>query len=276
MNVIPLRSSTMNATGAWRLAMQAEGKSKRTITERLRLLAAFEAETGTPAEDITARQIMDFLSDPALAQSSRGAYFAVFRAWCGYLVRSGQRADDPTAQLRAPKVPSGTPHPVSQDDLARLLAVPMWPSTKAMILLAAYAGLRVHEIAKIRGEDVHGDELRVHGKGGRVDYLPLHPVLQELAEQMPQHGWWFPSPARSTQHVKRASVSDAIGRAMRRAGVKGSAHWLRHYYGTQLLLTGADIRTVQELMRHASLQTTARYTAVTDERRRAAVARLVA
>ncbi len=273
---IRLASMTMIHGGAWAADMRAQGLSTRTIDERTRIIRRVTSATGQAADAFTREALVSYLGAEEFSPNTRQSYWSALRAWHQWLLVTGRRTDDPTATMKKPKTPRGVPHPVSPEDLARLLTVDMWPSTRAMILLAAYAGLRVHEIAKIRGEDIHGDEIRVQGKGDRVDYLPLHPVLQDLARDMPRHGWWFPSPAHSTHHIDRASVSASISRAMRRAGVKGSAHWLRHFYGTQLLRTGTDIRTVQELMRHASLQTTARYTEVTDERRRAAVARLVA
>ena len=103
-----------------------------------------------------------------------------------------------------------------------------------MVLLAALAGLRVHEIAKVRGEDVDIDDrtLRVTGKGGRSDTLPLHPLLVAAALTMPTRGWWFPANSRRPgDHVHPKSVSDIIGQAMRRAGIVGTPHALRHSYG---------------------------------------------
>lgn len=69
-------------------------------------------------------------------------------------------------------------------------------------------------------------------------------------------------------------MSAILAAAMRRAGIDGTGHKLRHWYGTTLLISGADIRTVQDLMRHASVQTTEIYTHSTDRRRAAAIAAL--
>ncbi|WP_231115422.1 site-specific integrase [Mycobacterium avium] len=84
--------------------------------------------------------------------------------------------------------------------------------------MAALAGLRVHEIAKMRGEDVDLDArtLRVTGKGGRTDTIPLHPRLVAAALSMPTRGWWFPANSRRRgEHLHSKSVSDIIGSAMR-------------------------------------------------------------
>lgn len=146
--------------------------------------------------------------------------------------------------------------------------------TRAMVVLAAFAGLRVHEIAKIRGEhfDLVSRQVTIVGKGGHTDTLPLSHFIIEQAYRMPREGWWFPGV--DSGHQRRESISDAIKQVMVRAGVVGSAHWLRHWFGTALLERGVDVRVVQELMRHASLTSTQIYTEVKDYRRIEGIERL--
>jgi integrase len=152
----------------------------------------------------------------------------------------------------------------------------MWNSTRLMIYLALLAGLRVHEIAKIRGEDIDfGSRLLwVKGKGKRLKSIPLHPVLLELASGMPAAGWWFPMRGYPSEHMLSKSVSDVIGRTMDRAGIYGTPHCLRHWYATTLFACGADALVVKELMRHVSMSSTIIYTRVPDDRRREAIATL--
>jgi len=142
-----------------------------------------------------------------------------------------------------------------------------------MILLAAYQGLRVFEIAKFRGSDIDlvSREMVVEGKGGVHAVLPLHPIIEaEAAHYGP--GLWFPqhvANVQNTGHILGASVSSILSTAMKRAGVPGSAHSLRHWHATELLRSGVDSRVTQQLMRHASLATTQRYMHVDDTQRRA-------
>lgn len=120
---------------------------------------------------------------------------------------------------------------------------------------------------------MHGGTLKVLGKGGRLDYLPLHDTIRELAPSM-NSGWWFPARAGRDGHIKGQSVSDLLADARDRAGITDAhltGHSLRHSFGTELVRGGANIRAVQELMRHSSLQTTQRYTQVLDEDRRQAL-----
>ncbi|MGI8881058.1 MAG: tyrosine-type recombinase/integrase [Jatrophihabitans sp.] len=144
--------------------------------------------------------------------------------------------------------------------------------TRTMILLGAYQGLRVHEIAKIRGEDFTGDSLRVVGKGKVAADLPVHPVIAAEAARYPAVGWWFPSPYCEGEPVTANSVSGVISAALRRSGVNATAHQLRHHFGTEILrASGGNLRVAQELLRHASPATTAVYTMIDDEQRRAAI-----
>jgi integrase/recombinase XerD len=187
------------------------------------------------------------------------------------------RADNPMVKVAAPRYPERTPRPVSDDDLIRLLLTRMHHRTRAMVMLAALAGLRVSEIARVRGEDidVSAPRLFVVGKGGTRKWLPLHPLLVDMAFEMPRRGWWFPANStRPGDHIHAKSVSDIVGQAMRRAGARGTPHSLRHWTGTTLLEDGADLRTVQECLRHKSVATTQGYTKVSDVRRHEAINRL--
>jgi integrase/recombinase XerD len=141
-----------------------------------------------------------------------------------------------------------------------------------MILLATLAGLRVHEIAKFSGEDIDWETMAmiVTGKGGKTAYLPVHPLIAQDACRFPREGAWFPAYGREGPITPHA-VSKAIKSCMDRAGVRGKPHQLRHYYGTALLRNGANLRVVQELMRHGSIATTQIYTEVTTSEMRAAV-----
>ncbi|WP_256990254.1 tyrosine-type recombinase/integrase [Rhodococcus sp. 05-2255-2A2] len=152
----------------------------------------------------------------------------------------------------------------------------MHKRTKVMILLACLAGLRVHEIAKVRGEhfDLVGRTFTVVGKGGHRSTLPLHPLLVEIAWTMPRKGHWFPANSTRSGHVLPRSVGTIIKQVMVRAGVPGTAHSLRHWYGTTLVDSDVDLRTTQELLRHASLATTQIYTKIADHRKANGVDRL--
>jgi integrase/recombinase XerD len=93
---------------------------------------------------------------------------------------------------------------------------------------------------------------------------------------MPRRGWWFlGNSKRPGEPIARRSVSLVIKNAMDRAGIAGgTAHRLRHWYGTKLVADGADLRTAQTLLRHANLNTTAIYVQASDGKRVEAIDRL--
>lgn len=263
---LPLPETLDDILAEWRRYGVAAGHSTRTIASRagtIRLLAA----AGIDPLTVTRQELIDWLADLPLARSSRATYRTHLRAWTAWLVDTGRRIDDPGARLPSTRAPRGVPHPVTAAEVRAALEACTHPGaarTRAYILLGAYAGLRVHEIAKIRGEDVRGD-LHVVGKGGVASTVPMSPVIRQLAETMPSTGFWFPS-ISSTGHVHRSTVSAAIQRAFKRAGVRAVPHALRHFYCTEILrATGGDLRTTQRAARHASPATTAVYTLVADE-----------
>ena len=271
---LPFPETLADTLDAWRLRGVAAGQSERTLSARRATIWRLRIDKIDPltATSDELERWMAGLIDPRtgeqLARSSKATYRSHLRAWFAWLVESGRRDDNPADRLPTTKAPRGLPRPVSPADVVRILeacADPRAKQTAAYVILAAYAGLRVHEIAKVRGEDFAGDEIAVVGKGGVRSTLPMVPVIERLAATMPRAGWWFPTDSASG-HVHRCSVSSAISRAMKRAGVVGTPHALRHFYCTQILrATGGDLRTTQRLARHASPATTAIYTQVLDE-----------
>ncbi|WP_179278118.1 tyrosine-type recombinase/integrase [Rhodococcus sp. 14-2470-1a] len=259
--------------------MQARSLRPVTIDERLRVLRSLETYCGTPPDEASAAQIAEWLAAGTWSASTRATYHGYLKAWFDWLQAQDLRDDNPLLKIPAPRTPRRRPRPIDDQHMNRLLATRMHTKTRAMILLAALAGLRVHEIAKVKGEDVDliAGVLHVIGKGGVVDELPLHPLLAEVAREMPRRGYWFPANARAAVPgtcVRSKSVSDIIAGVMRRAEVPGTPHSLRHWFGTTLVDSGVDLRTAQELLRHASLATTQIYTQVSSKRRVEGINRL--
>lgn len=257
---------------AWARRMRAEGLAERTVTDRPAIVRRAAAAIGASPTAFTTDHLVDYLAELPSA-GTRQTYFSALRSWHLWLRARELRADDPMADLRRPRAPRGEPHPVATGHIDILLASGIRRRTVTALLLCAYLGLRVHEVVKVRGEDVDlvGQRFRVMGKGGVEKWLPLHPVIAAEANQYPRRGYWFPSHTRPGRTIRSDSLSAAISRAMQRSGVPGTAHSLRHWYGTELLRSGANARTAQTLLRHASLATTAIYTLVDVGQQRAAL-----
>ena len=260
---------------AWQ---RAANLAERTVTERAGAVRALSEHAGVDPLMIQPVHIVRWLARPKLSAVTRSTYHAHVRAFYSWAVEAGHRADDPTSATPVPKRPRSIPRPIQTEQLAAVLAVCSRSRTRAMVMLAALSGLRVHEIAKVRGEDFDLDArtLTVTGKGDKQAVIPLHGDLVRMArDEWPRRGYWFTSYQNRDHPVSSRAVGQAVSRAMDRAGVAGTAHQLRHWYGTELLERGASLRTVQELLRHESVATTQIYTRVTSGRRRAAIEGLV-
>lgn len=218
---------------------------------------------------VTTEPLQDWLGTARFSDSTRRMYFSTLRSFFGWMHTTGRRDDDPTLPLRRPRAPSNTPRPLSPDEVSRLREN-LTGDVRQWFLLALLAGLRAHEIAKIRGEDVTEEWIYVQGKGGKQAMIPTHHELWELAQAMPRTGFWYPGPHEG--HVSRGVVTVRTGEAYRQHEItRGGIHRARHTYATNLLRGGANIRVVQTLMRHSSLATTAAYCAVDEDERRAAI-----
>jgi len=247
------------------------GASQRTVDAREGLARSRLLAWGL--EGITVENITGFLARPGLKPWTRSTYHANLTCFCAWLVAAGYLEDDPMPGVRKPKRPAPRPRPLTEAEVARVLAA-VEGSVRDWILLALLAGLRASEIAKIRGEDVTADGIYVVGKGGKAETLPCHDDLWAMAERYPTRGYWFPGPDEG--HFRPQQISLIVGKLFHAMGIEGSIHRCRHVYGTRLLRAGENIRIVQKLMRHSNLDTTATYTAVDEDELRAAINRLSA
>lgn len=265
-------AQTVAAYIAW---MRSWGAAEKTIQARGTIAAEVLREVGI--EGLTAEHLQERLARPnkrtgqPLSRWSRATYHSHLRELCAWLLASGRIAENPMENVRRPTKAKSLPRPLSEEEVDRALAAADG-RTRDWIMLALLAGLRAHEIAKIRGEDVSIESIYVEGKGGVRASIPTHPDLWAIAQQYPRHGWWFPG--RDGRSLSAHAVTVGVSELFDTLGIKGSVHRARHTYGTRLLRSGANVRVVQKLMRHANVETTAIYTAVDEDELRAAIGRL--
>lgn len=181
--------------------------------------------------------------------------------------------------MRGPRVKKGLPRPVTPDDAAnladavRLSAEEPWIGARdrAVLLLMYGAGLRIAEALSLTGADVPlGETLRVTGKGGKQRVVPILPVVREaVADYAAKCPWTASADKPLFRGAKggplgQGMVQKAMARARIALGLPPSAtpHALRHSFATHLLGAGADLRSLQELLGHASLGSTQIYTKV--------------
>lgn len=261
-------SATLSEYATW---LASWGAAETTIAKRLVVIDAL----GAGASRLTTEELQGWLATPGWSQWTRVTYFGHLRSYYGWLAETERIPVDPTIGLRRPRTPKSAPRPLTIEEARAALGAArehrhMW------LLLGMFAGLRAHEIAKVRGEDVTAETIYVVGKGGKSAYVPTHPDIWTYAQHYPRHGWWFPSSRFGGSHIRSSAVTNGTTALFRSLGIEGSVHRCRHYYATQLLRSGVSVRVVQTLMRHDSLATTAAYLAVDEGERAAAVRGLVA
>lgn len=197
-------------------------------------------------------------------------YHSHLKALFGWLLETGAIEEDPTRLVRRPTTPRPDPKPLSDEEVGRVLGSSLEGDLRAQALLALRAGLRVHEVAKFRGEHIDRRAITVLGKGAKLDTVPTHPHLWELAQEYPRRGLWFPDVEHG--HVPAHRVSARIARHFRLCGIEhGSIHRLRATYATELRRKGVDLRVIQKLLRHSSLATTEHYLGVDEDELSAAI-----
>jgi site-specific recombinase XerD len=210
---------------------------------------------------------------------------ASLRSYFRWCARRGLIADDPAARLTAPSPDSRLPRVLGHGDLGRLLEpatesrsrVPQEVERRddAVLELLYGAGLRVAELCGLDVGDVDLGRLvvRVTGKGSKQRQVLIHDRCAEAVQAwlgLPRAAMLTDeSPARAlfvNRRGKRLGPRDVRRLLDRRSPVPTHPHALRHSFATHLLDGGADLRVVQELLGHASLQTTQVYTHVSKER----------
>lgn len=180
--------SVLAQWGEWQ---RAGNLSLRTITERAAVLRRFLlwAEIGPFA--ITAQLVVRYLDRANLTPGTRATYYGHLRAYGTWLVRTHRTENNPVLDAPSPRRNKGVPRPITGGQLQAVLAVVNRRRTRMMFLLAAFQGLRVHEIAKVRGQDfdLEAGVLYVTGKGGKTAMLPVHTLVAEAAVGFDKLSW---------------------------------------------------------------------------------------
>lgn len=227
--------------------------------------------------------LRSFLAQRLKIGSARSAArsLSTLRGFLRHLKHLGQIPTNPALLVDAPKLPKLLPRPLDVEDAVAICEPQNTPKTLAQvrdwaILELLYAsGLRVAELAglDLRDLDINGQQVRVLGKGGKQRVVPFGSHAKQALQSYLEHRQTWPVRAGHEQAVflgQRGARIDTrvvrrlVSQAGLSAGVRGRAHphRLRHSFATHLLEGGADLRAIQELLGHASLSTTQRYTKV--------------
>ncbi len=218
--------------------------------------------------------------DKPLSPRSLSQALSAIRTFHRFLDR---RMDTPNAAIvlvRGPRVRPGAPRPVTEDQARGLIAEPSfdpdredWEASRdeAVLTLLYGCGLRISEALSLKRSDAPLREtLRILGKGSKTRIVPVLPAVRDAIDVYLTQVPFALAPDEPLFRAKRGGALSprhvqATVQALRgRLGLPDSAtpHALRHSFATHLLGAGADLRSIQELLGHASLSTTQRYTEV--------------
>lgn len=258
---------------------RTRGLRPETIRQRKTVLGLLADTLGKPllkAEpaELEAWQAQLAATHPAYTTATYSSHVKAFYDWA---VVTGRRPDDPSTGLLRVRIPKSLPRPIDEDDLRVGLACAVEP-VRAWLVLGAYAGLRIGEIARLRREDVREHSFPPtiavrDGKGGKDRIVPVGPhVIGALRPHLRTSGLLWRTNA-GTQ-FQPSYASSIVSKHFKSVGMSYTAHNLRHRYATELYRLSTDLRMVGDLLGHANTSTTAVYTAWSHEAAVESVAQL--
>ncbi|HYE45810.1 MAG TPA: tyrosine recombinase XerC [Caulobacter sp.] len=290
------------ALEAWLTHLAAERRASPKTLEAYRAGAAHYlgflarhrggSQTAGDLASVTAAEVRAWLADRRggrhgereLAARSLSQALSAVRSFHGFLDRRMGIVTPGLALVRGPKVRPGAPRPVSEDQAIGLIAEAgpendirdgreAWEALRdqAVLTLLWGCGLRISEgLSLTRADAPLGVSIRITGKGGKTRIVPVLPAVRAAVDAYVAA---LPYPTAGTDPLflaKRGGalsprhVQAAMQKLRGRLGLpdRATPHALRHSFATHLLGAGADLRSIQELLGHASLSTTQRYTAV--------------
>ncbi|MFA7585672.1 MAG: tyrosine recombinase XerC [Novosphingobium sp.] len=214
-----------------------------------------------------------------LGNVSAARELSALKAFIGFARTQAGLADPAPPRMRGPRIRKGVPRPVTPDEAVNLAATVAddaredWIGARdrAVLLLLYGAGLRIAEALALMGNALPlGETLVVTGKGGKQRVVPLLAIVREaVSDYVARCPWPLTRDGPLFRGAKGGALSQgmvqkAVARARTALGLPDTAtpHALRHSFATHLLGAGADLRSLQELLGHASLGSTQIYTRV--------------
>ncbi len=253
------------------------GLAKNTLAsyERdLELLRAFlQVKDFSEVSEKEIVQFLAHLKERSYASSSISRALVAIKVFFRFLKREKKIASDPTLYLEGPKLEEWIPEVLSASEIESLFAAPDTSSflgarDRAILEILYASGLRVSEVASLNIQDLDDDFIRVKGKGGKDRVVPVakiavgavdHYLLEFRKTSEHEPALFVTSRGK---RIGRQEIWRRIKFYATRAGITKSIspHTLRHSFATHLLENGADLRVIQEMLGHASIATTDRYT----------------
>jgi tyrosine recombinase XerC len=263
--------------------------SPRTLYNYRHALEQFKSHPGIPNwRDCAPEHFRGYLFHCMKQEFSRATirlHFAALRTFYKYLVQRHGLKQNPLKEVQLPKAERKLPVVLSAKQVVELLEAPLkverhaqapaWAAARDIAIMELFysSGLRLSELAALKVKDVdpYSETVRVLGKGRKERMVPVGSMALKAIEHYRHQAGVQSGPMFINKSRKRLSTRAVLElmkkyQAATNIPVSLSPHKLRHSFATHLLDAGADLRSVQSLLGHASLSTTQIYTHVTVER----------
>jgi integrase/recombinase XerC/integrase/recombinase XerD len=264
-------------------ARSAAERTRRAYAVDLAGFVEWAEPQGLGPGDVRHRDVRRYaagLSSAEAAPATVARKLAAIRGLYGFLVRTERAGQNPAELVSSPKRAEKLPKVLTSEQVRTLLEripahTPLELRDRAMLELAYSCGLRCEEIVNLDegALDYETEQLRVLGKGSKERLLPVGEPAQRALRRYTERGRRALATdpreralflSKSGKRLSNSDVTRRLGLWTREAALAGgvSPHSLRHSFATHLLEGGADLRTIQELLGHASISTTQVYTRV--------------
>lgn len=241
------------------------------------VLLSFTSRTPDAPERLTRRHVERWLADQRCAANTLYNRFSILRSFCRWLVACRHIRRDVTIGIIGPRRARSLPRSLHPSEVGSVLAKCPDHRGRLMVSLMVFEGLRRVEVARLQVGDINLDQriMLVRGKGNAERYLPLtdasYRALSAYLDDFPAtsgplvRSYQFPTRPLTPDHIGRLVVEWMTDAGVKRRPRDGkSAHAFRHTCASDVLDAGANIRQVQLMLGHASLETTQIYLRRTD------------
>lgn len=249
--------------------MRLRNFSPHTVDAYILAVRQFAQHLGRSPEQAGGDEVRAYLLHLVQEKQVSWSRYNIARCALQFLFRITLGREDRFARLPCARTPKRLPTVLCTDELRRLFDVAARDVKHKALLMTLYgSGLRVSEVANLRPGDIDSRRMLIHvrlGKGAKDRMTKLSPrlleVLREYWRASRPKRWLFPQAGNPDHPMNITSIERMVQRLAKRAGIGRNAtpHTLRHSYATHLLEAGTDLRTIQVLLGHRSLKTTAIY-----------------
>ena len=273
-----------------RVERNASERTLRNYSHALNAFLEWRGESFTSWRDVSADEFRLYLFElmkQEFARSTIRLRFSALRSFYKFMVHRRGLGVSPLADVQLPKLERKLPVVLNLSQMEQLLEMPLkldqpsrakpWQAVRDVAVMELFysSGLRVSELVALDVKDVDfvSNTVRVMGKGRKERMVPIGSYAMKAIQIYRQQAGVHTGPLFLNKSLKRLSVR-SVQMLLQKylaasdIGFKVTPHKLRHSFATHLLDAGADLRSVQALLGHASLSTTQIYTHVTKERMR--------